>query len=216
MPTPDTTSPRQPYLRDDHTWLHRLDTIVAPGQPAVFLDRDGVIIEERHYLSSPDGVSLIAGAAAAIVRARAKGFSIVIVTNQSGIGRGYFDWHDYGRVEARLIELLAAGGAAPDMILACGHHTSGVPPYNIDHSWRKPGPGMLLTAQEQLAIDLDRSILAGDRTTDLLAARNAGMRRAVLCETGYGHGETDAARALATPQFRVEIIASLATFEVDG
>jgi hypothetical protein len=96
--------------------------------------------------------------------------------------------------QARLIELLADAGAPLDMILACDHRASRLPPYAVDHACRKPAPGMLLAALHQAAVDLDRSALVEDRTSDLRAARTGGLRRAYLCETGYEHGEKFARR----------------------
>ena len=202
-------------VRADHVWVRTLGVRSHNHRPALFLDRDGVIIVERHYLSRPDDVALIDGAAATIAAARAHGVAVVIVTNQSGIGRGKFGWPDYRACEDRMLAILAHGGATVDMILACPHHPSGArPPYDVDHPWRKPSPGMLLAARDQLNLDLAMSNLVGDKASDIEAARAAGLPRAVHVATGHGRDERAAALALSRPGFDVIAVPSIADFVV--
>lgn len=201
-------------LRSDLNWSRLIGSATSAPRPALFLDRDGVVVVERHYLSDPAGVELIPGAAATIRTARSDGAAVVVVTNQSGIGRGYFDWSAYAAVEERMLELLAGEGASLDMILACPFHPAGRPPYARDDAWRKPRAGMLLEAQTALNLDLDRSLLVGDRASDVEAARNAGLRRSAITLTGYGADEVAAAMRLARTDFEVLSAGSIADVRV--
>jgi D-glycero-D-manno-heptose 1,7-bisphosphate phosphatase len=155
-------------------------------RPAVFLDRDGTIIEEVGYLADPAAVVLIDGAAAAIARLNAAGVPVVVVTNQAGVARGYFPEECVGRVHDRLDELLAREGARVDGYFVCPHHPSeGRPPYRRDCDCRKPAAGLLLRAAEQLGLDLARSFMIGDKLSDVEAGARAGCGT-VLVRTGYG------------------------------
>jgi D-glycero-D-manno-heptose 1,7-bisphosphate phosphatase len=176
----------------------------------VFLDRDGVLIEERNYLADPAGVQLILGAARYVARANACGRAVVVVSNQSGIARGILDWRIHLAIENRMIELLAAQSARIDMLLACGHHPDGAPPLDFDHPWRKPKPGMLLEAAGELNLDLSDSLLVGDKRSDIEAARAGGLPAAILVLTGYGRQETSHAMQLQQDGFAVSICASIA------
>lgn len=182
----------------------------AEPLPALFLDRDGVMIEERNYLGDPDGVVLIDGIEAAIIVARGLGWHVVVTTNQSGIGRGYYSLDDYGRVEARVAELLAERGVAVDATYACPFHPGGQAPFAVDHAWRKPQPGMLLAAAQRLNIDLARSLFIGDRISDMQAAGAAGLRTAFLVETGYGAGEAVRIAEEAIEGLTVHVVPSVA------
>jgi D-glycero-D-manno-heptose 1,7-bisphosphate phosphatase len=156
------------------------------GRPAVFLDRDGVIVDEVQYLSSPDQLVLIPRAADAIARLNQHGIPVVVVTNQAGVARGYFPEERLTAIHRRLDELLAAGGARIDRYEYCPHHpTEGLPPYRVDCACRKPRPGMLLRAATALGLDLSRSVMIGDKLSDLQAGIAAGCR-VILVRTGYG------------------------------
>ena len=135
----------------------------ASRRPAAFLDRDGTLIEDRHYLADPDGVVLIPGAPAAVRALNAAGVVVVIVTNQSGIARGYFDEAAYARVAARVDELLAAEGARIDAAYHCPHHPSVSGPC----ACRKPGLLLYERAAAEHALDPARSLYAGDRWRDV-------------------------------------------------
>jgi D-glycero-D-manno-heptose 1,7-bisphosphate phosphatase len=165
------------------------------GGPAVFLDRDGTVIEERHFLDAPDGVVLIEGAAAALDRFRRAGYALVLVTNQSGIGRRRFGWPEYEAVADRVRSLLGQCGLEFDAELVCGH----APGANGGCSWRKPNPGMLEVAKRRLELDLSTSIMIGDRLTDLQAAARAGVGFAGHVLTGHGLRERLAVRQWAAP-----------------
>ena len=138
-------------------------TVRDGNRPALFLDRDGTIIDDVHYISSPDQVRLRPGAARAIARRNAAGTPVIVVTNQSGIGRGMFTEADYRRVHARMLELLAAEGARVDAEYHCPHH----PGAGDACDCRKPGTGMYREAAEALGIDLARSTYVGDRWRDV-------------------------------------------------
>lgn len=156
-------------------------------RPAVFLDRDGTLNEEVDYLSDPDQLSLIPGAAAAVAKLNARGIPVVVVTNQSGIGRGRYGWREFEAVMSRMETLLAREQAHVDAVYAAPHHAKGLGEYAVaDHPDRKPNPGMLLKAAEEHGLDLSHSWMVGDKALDLEAGRRAGCRVA-LVRTGYGH-----------------------------
>lgn len=150
------------------------------GGPAVFLDRDGVLVEDPGYLSDPAQVRLAEGADAAIRRLNAAGHPVVVVTNQSGVGRGYYDWEAFDRVQVEIAARLAAQGARLDAVLACGFHEEGVGPLRAAHAWRKPGPGMILEAGRALGVVLPNSWIVGDKATDVAAGAAAGLAGGVL------------------------------------
>lgn len=137
---------------------------------AVFLDRDGTIVEDPGYISDPDQIRLLPGAADAIARLNAAGRHVVVVTNQSGIARGLFSETDYERVAAHMAALLAAAGAKLDLQLHCPHHPDVSGPCDC----RKPGPALYERAAQELDIDLAASWFVGDRLRDLEAAQHFG------------------------------------------
>lgn len=158
----------------------------AGTRPAIFIDRDGTLNEEVGYLYRPEDVVLVEGAAEALARLNALGIPVVVVTNQAGIGKGRYGWEDFHAVMDRIAELLGASGAHLDGVYAAPHHVRGLGEYqHPDHPDRKPNPGMLLRAAEDLGLDLGRSWMVGDKELDLGAGHNAGCR-AALVRTGYG------------------------------
>ena len=177
------------------------------GRGALFLDRDGVVVEEAHYLADPRDVRLIPGAAALIGACNAAGAPVVLITNQSGIGRGYFDWAAFDAVQAEIARQLAHDGAAWDAALACAYHEAGRGELaRADHPWRKPNPGMLQAAARELGLDLPRSAIVGDKAADLAAGKAAGLALGVHVATGHGDAmERAAALALADTRFQVRL-----------
>jgi D-glycero-D-manno-heptose 1,7-bisphosphate phosphatase len=169
-------------------WAQFRDGRDFAGRPALFLDRDGVVVEEVHFLRRPEDVRVSPGMAAAIGRANRAGVPVVVVTNQSGVARGHFGWEDYAAVAAEIeTRLLDEAGAWLDAVLACGYHAEGAPGLREDRrAWRKPSPGMLFAARDRLGVDLGRSLIVGDRVSDLEAGLNAGLARGTLVLTGYG------------------------------
>lgn len=141
---------------------------MALAYDIVFLDRDGTVIEDSGYLSDPEGVVLLPNAVAGLKRFRAAGLKLVIVTNQSGIGRGYYDVKDYEAVTARMVEMLASQGVVFDAIRFCADAPE------TPSDWRKPAPGMLLDAAKALGVDPARSIMIGDKQADMQAGRAVG------------------------------------------
>lgn len=160
-------------------------------KPCIFFDRDGTLIEERHYLSDPAQVALIPGAAEAVRLAREAGFLAVVLTNQSGVGRGYFPAEAVEAVHRRMEELLAEEGAKLDGIYLCPHAPED------DCPCRKPRTGLVEQAARDLEIDLRRSWMIGDKAADIELAANAGMR-AVLVMTGYGASSAPQAAGAAS------------------
>jgi len=172
---------------------------------AVFLDRDGTVSEEIGYIG-PEAMAkyaLIPGAAEGIRRLRAAGYLAVLVTNQSGVARGYYAEAQVHAVHARLAELLAGQGTALDMVRYCPHHprplsapdngemapgmraAQPVAAVAVGCACRKPKPGMALDAARELGLDLAQSWVVGDKAADLGLAANAGCR-GILVLTGYG------------------------------
>ncbi len=149
-------------------------------QPAVFLDRDGTIIEDRNYLSRPAEVAVFPGAAAALKRLLDAGLELFIVSNQSGVGRGYFTMADVEAVHRHLCELFGRDGVRFKRIYVAPE-APGVPSRG-----RKPSPQFLFDARDQYGIDLARSYVVGDKLIDLECGWNAGVRRSLLVRTGYG------------------------------
>lgn len=153
--------------------------------PAVFLDRDGTVIELVHHLTDPADVRLIKGAGRAIARLQAAGWPVVIVTNQSVIGRGKLTLAGLEQVHGEMRRQLAEHDADVDGIYACPLAPKVKDPTIIEDPMRKPGPGMLQQAKREMGLDLNASWMVGDTVSDMLAGRNAGSRT-FLVRTGYG------------------------------
>jgi len=151
------------------------------GRPAAFLDRDGTLIAEAHYLADPERVRLVPGAAEALLRLRDAGYALVVVTNQSGIARGLYTEADFRAVQARLDALLEADGVRLDAVYHCPHHPDWTGPCDC----RKPGTGLFVRAARELGVDPAASVYIGDRLKDVLPARVLGGR-GILVRTGYG------------------------------
>lgn len=156
------------------------------GRPAVFFDRDGTLNEEVDFLRSPEELRLIPGAARAVHSVNAVGMRTCIISNQSGIARGFLTEADLIPIHAKLEHELSIEGARIDAIYYCPHHpTEGLPPYNVTCECRKPRPGMLRRAERELSVDLTRSYVIGDRTVDIRVGQAVGGR-GILVLTGYG------------------------------
>ena len=160
----------------------------------LILDRDGTIVAEKNYLSAPDEVELLPGAAEGLRRFRALGWGSVIVSNQSGIGRGYFDLAAVDAVHGRLRELLIAAGATVDAIYICPHAPE------EECGCRKPRTGLVLRAAADLGFEPAASIVIGDKDVDIELARALGVP-AILVRTGYGSQHLRDGRA--RPDFAV-------------
>ena len=159
---------------------------MSKKEKAVFLDRDGVINEERGYVHTPEQFVLIPRVIDAIRRLRSGGFKVVVVTNQSGVARGFFDIAAVDRLHRHLQSVLAAEGEQVDGIYYCPHHREGtVTEYAVDCDCRKPMPGLLLRAANELCVDLGVSYLIGDKLSDIQAGRRAGVKKTFLVRTGH-------------------------------
>ncbi len=155
-------------------------------RPAAFLDRDGTVIELVHHLNQLEDVRLIPGAGAALARLNAVGIPVIIVTNQSVIGRGKLTETGLTEIHAEFSRQLAAEGAHIDAFYHCPVAPKIRDSRVIEHPDRKPGPGMLLKAAKDLELDLSRSVMVGDTLSDMLAGRNAKTAATLLVKTGYG------------------------------
>ena len=158
-------------------------------RPAVFIDRDGTLTDEVGYVNHPQRLRLLPRSAAAVRRLNESRVPAVVVTNQAGIARGYFSEDVLHAVTGELRAQLERGGARLDGVYVCTHHPSeGKPPYRAECECRKPKPGLLLQAAAELSLDLRRSVIVGDKPSDLELAPRVGAR-SVLVLTGYGLGE---------------------------
>ncbi|RWB58911.1 HAD-IIIA family hydrolase [Mesorhizobium sp.] len=158
-------------------WVERTSARTFPaGLPAVFLDRDGTINVDTSYPSNPADIVLRPEMLPVIRTANLVGLPAIIVSNQSGIARGYFGWPEFAAVNGRLMQLLDAEECEIDLVLACAYHSSGTGVLAVgDHPMRKPNPGMLLCARDLLNLDTGRSIIVGDKADDMEAGRRAGL-----------------------------------------
>ena len=162
------------------------------------MDRDGTLTEEVGYVNHPSRLRLLPRSAEAVRRLNAAGVAAVVVTNQAGLARGYFSEDVLHAVNASLVEQLKLGGAHLDGIYFCPHHpTEGEPPWRAACECRKPKPGLLLRAAAELDLDLSRSIMVGDKPSDLEVAPRVGARAALVL-TGYGIGEWEYRRSTFT------------------
>lgn len=171
-------------LAEPGLWIERVGArAFAAGRPALFLDRDGTINVDTGYPDDPEKIVLLDDIVPAITAANRRGLPVVIVTNQSGIARGYYGWAEFAAVNGRVLDLLLGRDAFVDMVLACAYHDVGAGPLAIaDHPMRKPNPGMLVEAAKRLGIDLGRSIIVGDKPADMEAGRRSGLSLGFLVD----------------------------------
>ena len=161
-------------------------------QRAAFLDRDGTIIEDVHFLTRPEDIRLLPGVASALKRLRDAGYLLIIVSNQSAVARGMIAKDEMWRIHGRLEELLQTQGVLLDAAYYCPHHPEGqAKAYAQSCGCRKPQPGMLLQAAAEHDIDLRRSAMVGDSERDIEAGRRAGCMT-VLVRPGKFSAETTA------------------------
>lgn len=148
--------------------------------PAIFLDRDGTIIEERNYISRPEEVVILTGAAAALRELQAEGFKLFIVSNQSGVGRGYFTLADVEKVNERIRQEFGRKGVNFEKIYVAPEAP------DAPSRGRKPSPQFLFDARDEFGIDLAQSYIVGDKLIDLQCGWNAAVKKSILVRTGYG------------------------------
>lgn len=181
------------------------------GGAALFLDRDGVVVEETEYLCRVEDILLVPAAAAVICAANRRGVPVVLVTNQAGIGHGYYGWSEFSAVQEAILARLKAQGARFDAVYACPHHPTGKGAFcHPDHPARKPNAGMILRAATDLALNLQASWLVGDKSVDIEAAKRGGLAGAMQVMTGYGEAQRAQSAALAAPNFEVRFGRSIA------
>jgi len=157
-----------------------MTTVPNDASPAVFLDRDGTLMREVNYCSEPGQVEIFPGIPEALVRLKAAGYKLIVISNQAGIGRGYFTEAQYRLVEAEVERRVLP--AKFDAVYFCPDHPERA------SARRKPAPGMVLEAQRDHNLNLARSYFVGDKAIDVECGRNAGVRT-ILVRTGYGANE---------------------------
>lgn len=154
---------------------------------ALFLDRDGVINVDRGYVGRAEDFEIIPGIVDVLQVGQSRGYLLIVVTNQSGIARGYFTNEDYAALELHMRQRFSEFGITFSAVYHCPHHPDGVvPELSVKCSCRKPAPGLILQAVNDFDIDLARSVLIGDKQTDVEAASAAGVGRIIMIK----HGKT--------------------------
>lgn len=170
------------------------------GKRAVFLDRDGVINVDKGYISQVDDFEFIDGVIEACIKLKEKGYLLVVITNQSGIARGYYTEEQFHTLTEWMDWSFADRGVDLDGIYYCPHHNEkGIGEFKVDCDCRKPKPGMLLSAIEELNLDVTNSILVGDKVSDIQAGIAAGVASNYLVRTG--EAITEEGEKLATAVF---------------
>ena len=150
---------------------------LSTARPAIFFDRDGVLNVDVNYLYKTEDFQWIAGAKEAIKYYNDQGYLVFVVTNQSGVARGYYSEADVHNLHKWMQQELAAAGARIDAFYHCPHHVQGsVVEYSLDCGCRKPAPGLLLQAMEEWPVNKDQSLLIGDKPSDIEAAQAAGIK----------------------------------------
>ena len=158
---------------------------MSKSKPAVFLDRDGVINKDNGYVSEIDDFEFLEGAIEACIELKKKGYLLVIITNQSGIARGLFTEEQFHTLTEWMDWSMADRGVDLDGIYYCPHHSeAGIGELKVDCECRKPKPGMLNNAIADLNIDIENSILVGDKVSDIKAGMAAGVKTNYLVRTG--------------------------------
>jgi D-glycero-D-manno-heptose 1,7-bisphosphate phosphatase len=162
-------------------------------EKAIFLDRDGTLIRDVGYCSKAGDVELLEGVGELLPKLKAAGFQLVIVTNQSGIGRGYFTEGDFWSVQHELEKQLGPG------VIDATYFCPDTPQSESER--RKPNPGMLLEAARELGIDLERSYMVGDKVSDTQAGLRAGVRATILCGSGDERSSTESDATFVAKNF---------------
>jgi len=155
------------------------------NSPAAFIDRDGVINEDRGYVSRIDDFFLLPGVLKGLSLLQSAGYSLVVITNQAGIARGLYTENEYIELTEYMINLLSKEGIYLSAVYHSPYHpVHGLGSYKINSNCRKPNPGMILRARNELGIDLNKSILIGDKRSDIEAGKNAGVSYCLLVRSG--------------------------------
>ena len=173
----------------------------------LFLDRDGVINVDHGYLYKAQDVEFVDGIFELCQRFQQAGYQLVVVTNQSGIGRGYYDEQDFHILSQWMTEQFAARDITISKFYFCPHHcTKAKGDYLQDCDCRKPRPGMLLQAAKELHIDLAKSVIIGDKLSDIEAGHHAGLKRCILLDSQYSHQQATPTLDFENAQGLLEIL----------
>ncbi|NOU52376.1 D-glycero-beta-D-manno-heptose 1,7-bisphosphate 7-phosphatase [Pseudoalteromonas sp. JBTF-M23] len=163
---------------------------MSSKQKAIFLDRDGVINVDHAYVHKIEDFEFIDGVFEACQQFVAMGYIIVVVTNQSGIGRGYYNEQQFSKLSDWMCDEFAKHQVNISKVYYCPHHPDkALPQFKQECGCRKPSPGMLTQAIEEFDIDVSQSIMVGDKLSDIEAARAAGLSKAILVESGQAFSE---------------------------
>ena len=155
---------------------------------AAFIDRDGVINADLGHVWRPEEFQLLSGAVEGLRCLALGGYRLVVITNQAGIAKGLYGENDYQHLTRYMTQLLASKGVQLSAVYHCPHHPDGVVArYAVACGCRKPAPGMLLLAADELNLDLTQSVLIGDKESDIAAGRAAGLRWTVLVDSGHSN-----------------------------
>jgi D-glycero-D-manno-heptose 1,7-bisphosphate phosphatase len=161
------------------------------NERAIFLDRDGTLIEERHYLSDPKQVTLLPGVVEGLILLEKAGFLLFVVSNQSGVARGYFTEDDVKAVNEELDRQLRMLKIGIEKYYFCPHHPNGsIEQYAIHCDCRKPKSGFLIQAAKEYSLDLTRSWMVGDKISDAITGESLGVK-GILVRSGYGQSEAE-------------------------
>jgi D-glycero-D-manno-heptose 1,7-bisphosphate phosphatase len=199
-------------VQDDNSVFRRtMQCIISLMFPAIFLDRDGVIIENRsNYVLKWEDVAIFGQALTALAAIHSSAYKIVMVTNQSAVGRGIITLESVREINKRLVKIIEQTGGRIDGVYVCPHAPQ-------DHcECRKPKPGLLLQAAEDHELDLSRSILIGDTLSDVMAGQAAGVGRTVLVRTGLGAGQEFSTKAKEMKSFLIYDTLEEALWELVG
>lgn len=154
----------------------------------VFLDRDGVLIKDVGYLKNPEDIIIMPNSIEALKILKTAGFLLIIVTNQAGIAKGFFNTDELRAVNNKLLKIYEDNGVIIDDLYFCPHHENGtVEPYNIKCTCRKPETGMVLKGAEKFNIDTGKSFMVGDKDSDILLAKNSGLKSFYIRNSMYEH-----------------------------
>ncbi|MGC8554717.1 MAG: D-glycero-alpha-D-manno-heptose-1,7-bisphosphate 7-phosphatase [Candidatus Acidulodesulfobacterium sp.] len=156
----------------------------------VFLDRDGVLIKDVGYLKNPEDIIILPGSLDALKDLKDAGYLLIIVTNQAGVAKGFFSVDDLAAVHDKLLKIYENNGIRIDDLYFCPHHDKGtIKPYNIKCSCRKPSAGMVLKGAAKFDIDTGRSFMVGDKDSDIMLAKNSGLKSFYIKNDMYEHDE---------------------------
>lgn len=188
-------------------WFHQPQSNVQAPRPGIILDRDGVLVREMNYLRRPEDVALEPAVAELLHWVKSSDILIAVVTNQSGIDRGIISWDEFLSVEQEISRQLRTKGLSVDLSVACPFHPDCTPAYAEEHSyWRKPGPGMLRFAGETLGLVLDQSWMIGDKASDIVSAKAAGLAGAFFLRGAHYADQESEALSHSTLEFPVSVI----------